>query len=148
VVLVIGQKMSRKNPDLSSIKQYKKTPLCFQSISYGEISIHNLKVIGSAQKRWNNALLQQGSIPLTIDRDATMKIFRIESPDSMDSTFIGLKNILPALSNDKFKQSIKTSFQEIFGIEFINLTPSAEETTLAQELEMNRYLSNQWTFMR
>jgi lipoate-protein ligase A len=141
-------KLSRKNFNASSLNQHKKNPLCFQSTSYGEITINNLKVIGSAQKRWNDALLQQGSIPLTIDRGTIMEIFRIKSPDSIHSTFMGLENILPSLSTDRLKQSIKTSFEEIFDIEFILSSPSSEETTLAQELEMKRYLSKQWNFMR
>jgi lipoate-protein ligase A len=141
-------KLSEKNSDFPAMKQFKKTPLCFQSTSYGEITQNNLKIIGSAQKRWNDALLQQGSIPLTIDMATTMKVFRIKSPDCINSTFIGLKTILPSLSLERLKSAIKSSFQEIFKIDFICSSPSDEEIALAEELEMNRYLSKQWNFMR
>jgi lipoate-protein ligase A len=36
-----------------------RNPLCFRSSSYGEILIENRKVVGSAQKRWKDGLLQQ-----------------------------------------------------------------------------------------
>ncbi len=44
-----------------------RSPLCFQSASFGEITVGGKKIIGSAQRRRRNGFLQQGSIPLNID---------------------------------------------------------------------------------
>ncbi|HEB01824.1 MAG TPA: lipoate--protein ligase family protein, partial [Nitrospirae bacterium] len=50
-------------------------PLCFASASYGEISIGGKKIIGSAQRRCPYGFLQQGSIPLALDRETMSSVF-------------------------------------------------------------------------
>ncbi|HXX58497.1 MAG TPA: lipoate--protein ligase family protein, partial [Thermodesulfovibrionales bacterium] len=44
-----------------------KNPLCFDSLSFAEITLESKKAVGSAQKRWRDGLLQQGSIPYSFD---------------------------------------------------------------------------------
>src|SRR5208337_3647177 len=53
-----------------------RSPLCFQSTSYGELTIEGKKLIGSAQKRWDNGFLQQGSIPFTTDYAMLASVFK------------------------------------------------------------------------
>src|SRR6266496_4232649 len=64
--------------EMSGEDRASKNPLCFHAASFGEITLHNKKVIGSAQKRWNGALLQQGSIPYIIDWDILKKVFGLD----------------------------------------------------------------------
>lgn len=124
-----------------------RSPLCFQSTSYGEITINNKKVIGSAQKRWHDGFLQQGSIPCIIDRDELVKVFRLESPGE-GANIIGLKEILPDLNLKDLKNAIKISFEETFEIRLIPSPPSREEVSLSEELEVEKYLSTHWNFQR
>ena len=126
--------------------RYVRSPLCFQSTSYGEITISNMKVIGSAQKRWTEGLLQQGSIPYHIDKDKMMKIFILKS--SSPEVLKGLKEIIPGLNPADFKNSIKMAFEETFDIKLMPSYPSQEELSLAEELEAKKYLSSQWNFQR
>lgn len=134
-------KMDRRTRHWSS-------PLCFQSSSYGEITINNKKVIGSAQKRWTDGLLQQGSIPYIIDNDEMIKIFRVKSTSEIKEVMMGLKEILPELNPDELKSAIKISFEETFNIKFLPSPPSQEEVSFAEELEAKKYLSPQWNFQR
>jgi len=134
-------KTDRKSPNNSS-------PLCFQSTSYGEISVNDHKVIGSAQKRWPDGLLQQGSIPYIIDKDEVVKVFRLESAHGIREIMNGLKEIIPKLNPDDLKNAIRISFEEIFNIKLIFSPLSKEEISLAGELETQKYLSNQWNFKR
>lgn len=124
---------------------HPRSPLCFQSTSYGEITIGEKKVVGSAQKRWTDGLLQQGSIPFTIDRDEIVKIFRLKSTHGIKETFIGLKEILPELNIDNLSNVIRISFEEIFNTRLIFSSPSQEEVSFAQELEAQKYRSNNYT---
>ena len=135
-----GIMMNRKTLNYSS-------PLCFQSASYGEITISNKKIIGSAQKRWTDGLLQQGSIPYIIDKDEMTRIFRLKSTHVIREAS-GLKEILPDLNPNELKNVIKISFEEIFDTRLIVSAPSQDEVSLAQELEFQKYLSNQWNFKR
>jgi lipoyl(octanoyl) transferase len=125
-----------------------KSPLCFKSISYGEVSVNNNKIIGSAQKRWPDGLLQHGSIPLTFDKDGTRRIFRVRSDNSAMESSEGLIDIFPGLQLDSIKNAIRTSFEETFGVKLILSSPSHEEISLAEEFEARKYLFHDWNFKR
>jgi lipoate-protein ligase A len=130
-------------------KSYRsRSSLCFHTTSYGEITINNKKVIGSAQKRWIDGLLQQGSIPYTVDNDDTVKVFRGEDSRVTKDFIIGLKDIFPDFNPDTFNKILKTSFEETFGIWLIPSPPSPEEISLARELEFQKYLTKEWNYMR
>lgn len=134
-----------RNP---SATRYSRSPLCFQSASFGEITINNKKVVGSAQKRWTDSLLQQGSIPFTIDKDELVRIFRLESTQEVKEAIMGLKDLFPDLNTNDLKNAIRISFEETFDTRLISSSPSREEVSPAQELEAQKYLSYQWTFKR
>jgi lipoyl(octanoyl) transferase len=126
----------------------QKSPLCFQSVSYGEISVSSSKIIGSAQKRWPDGLLQQGSIPFSPDREKSGRVFRIQPPLESDNKAHGLKDIVPDLDPARLKDAIRASFEEMFDVSFVISTPSKEEISLAHELESLKYSSPGWTFHR
>lgn len=134
-----------RNP---SATRHSRSPLCFQSTSFGEITINNKKVVGSAQKRWTDSLLQQGSIPHIIDKDEIVKVFRLKSANGIREAISGLKEILPELNPDELKNAIRISFEETFDVRLISSSPSHEEVSLAQELEAQKYLSYQWNLKR
>lgn len=127
---------------------FSKSPLCFQSISYGEVSVNNNKIIGSAQKRWPDGLLQQGSIPFTIDNEETSRIFRIRSDNTIMESSKGLTDISPELEIGSIKNAIRISFEETFDVKLLLSSPSYEEVSLAEELEARKYLSHEWNFKR
>jgi lipoate-protein ligase A len=136
------------SPQSKIHKPNPHNPLCFQSISYGEVSINNTKVIGSAQKRWADGLLQQGSIPLTTDENEILKLFQRNIVHVRKEPLIGLKQIVPGLSHDELKNALRISFEETFQVTLIRSSPSQEEISLARELEAQKYLADAWTFRR
>lgn len=140
--------VKRKSADSSLRTQDCFSPLCFQSASYGEITINSKKVIGSAQKRWTDGLLQQGSIPYCIDEPEVLKIFRIHSVLDTKGAMAGLTETVPDLSDEKFRNIVKISFEEAFNIEFISSIPSQEEEVLAQELDSEKYRTEKWNFRK
>ncbi len=125
-----------------------KSPLCFQSTSYGEVTIRDKKVIGSAQKRWPDGLLQQGSIPLLVDKDALTDIFGLNLSPGITEPAAGLEEIVPGIDAEKLKEAIRRSFEETFNIRLIPSSPTKEEISLALKLEARKYLSYEWTFKR
>ncbi len=124
------------------------SPLCFQSSSYGEILIESRKVIGSAQKRWDDGLLQQGSIPYRSQDEEAGRIFGAELFPSMKDRSISLREAIPDLDEDHFKETVVYSFEEVFGIRFLRGCPSREELSLARQLEEEKYLQDRWNFRR
>lgn len=141
-------KLRRQPPSESKTGSRSRNPLCFHSASYGEISFHKRKIIGSAQKRWRDGLLQQGSIPAIIAYDEVSIIFRCADPKSLQETMCGLREIVPSLTMDRLKSALRSAFEEVFAIQFNQAPPSAEETKLAEELEAQKYSTHQWNFQR
>lgn len=125
-----------------------RNPLCFKSISYGEISLDNKKLIGSAQKRWSDGFLQQGSIPYAISDEETIRIFNLAPSLYMNDGMICLKRLLPNLSHNRFKKAIKEAFEETFNIRLVRSEISQEEQLLAKELEARKYLAPEWNLQR
>lgn len=125
-----------------------RTALCFRSMSYGEISFQAKKLIGSAQKRWKDGLLQQGSLPYAIDEGNTRNIFNLSPSSLLNDRMIGLREILPALNTEELKKMIQVSFERTFRIRFLCVGPSQEEDHLARELEKRKYRSPHWNLQR
>jgi lipoate-protein ligase A len=125
-----------------------RSPLCFQSSSFGEILIDDKKIVGSAQKRWSDGLLQQGSIPYSFEESLLQGIFRFHDIEGIRAKMICLKNVIPELRDEEFREAVQVSFENVFGIEFILDVPSEKEVALAMELESEKYLSSEWNLCR
>ncbi len=124
------------------------SPLCFQSVSYGEITILGRKVMGSAQKRWKDGFLQQGSIMLTIEGALMKSVFRETEKESIAQTMIGLAEVNPSVNLEDLKEAIVNAFQEVFGVSLIIDNLSRYEKDLADRLREEKYLSPEWTEKR
>ncbi|MDP2158158.1 MAG: biotin/lipoate A/B protein ligase family protein [Nitrospirota bacterium] len=120
-----------------------QNPLCFESSSYGEILLNNRKIVGSAQKRWKDGLLQQGSIPYSSDKEKIGHVFGIQASQTINS-INGLKEILPDFDDQKFRIAVQEAFEEVFGISLPTSHPDRAEHQFAEELEKQKYLQNSW----
>ena len=121
-----------------------KSPLCFQSTSYGEITVQKRKVIGSAQKRWSDTLLQQGCIPFSVDTSTSARVFTHTTDTDRDITDGGLTAIAPGITPFVLKRAMRTAFEETFGVGLNPSAPSLEEQDLAAELEADKYRTDEW----
>jgi lipoate-protein ligase A len=116
------------------------SPLCFQSSSFAEVLIDGRKIVGSAQKRWSDGMLQQGSIPYFWDEREILRIFGIQGQASLKNRTTGLKEVVPDLDETEFKGIVAASFEETFAIRFVLTQPSREEMSLARDLQERKYL--------
>jgi lipoyl(octanoyl) transferase len=124
------------------------SPLCFQTSSLGEILADNRKVIGSAQKRWSDGLLQQGSIPYFHNLEEMCRVFGIDETTAMGARAAGVMEMAPGLSEEEFRGMIREAFEETFDIRFVQSGPSPGEVSLARGLEREKYLQPRWNFHR
>ena len=118
-------------------------PLCFESSSYGEILLNNRKIVGAAQKRWKDGLLQQGSIPYTCDKEKIVHVFG-RKVSHTENSLHGLKEIVPDFDDQNFRKTLHEAFEETFGISLLTSHPDPAEHQLAEELEQRKYLQNSW----
>lgn len=132
-----------------------RNPVCFQALSYGEVSVNGRKVIGSAQKRWPDGLTQQGSIPLTIRHDLLFKVLRFSSPEAEESArsgadqkMAGLRNFKPHLSLPELESAIRKGFEYHFNVTLEPGGLNSHEQDIQGTLYRDRYESGSWNFMR
>lgn len=119
-----------------------RSALCFQSVSYGELTVSGKKIIGSAQKRWPDGFLQQGSIPLSIDACRSAGVFR---KPSTDKDCAGLKSFLGDIEEEPLQRAVIAAFEETFTIRLAEALPLRQETELAARLTEEKYRSRAWT---
>ncbi len=120
------------------------SPFCFSKKEAYDITIGGKKIGGNAQRRKKNFLLQHGSIPLSIHREAIKEVLRSGSIDltgcvSLDELF-GKR-----LEYQQTKYFLKQAFQETFGIEFFELDPTVVRPFWTEILEQ-KYLSREWNY--
>lgn len=139
---------TRLTKNQNSADYTSKNSFCFYSAAYGEVILNNRKIIGSAQKRWKDGLLQQGSIPFSLDEDEIKNVFGISCRADLRTRMLGLREAAPELTLKKFKEIVRAAFEEIFHVEFIHAPLSQEEIRLALELEVRKYQTPEWNFQR
>jgi len=123
---------------------------CFSSISRFEILLNGKKLVGSAQRRFNNFFLQHGSIltgpgykritEYMKNRTLAEKCAHILSEKSID-LFTVLKD---SFSIDRLKVSLKDSLAKKLGVELEVGVPTDTEYTCAQRLINERYGLKGW----
>lgn len=153
--------LERLKIDCSADKEYElpgasisPNPICFESPSNYEITYHGRKLIGSAQARKHNGLLQHGSLPLFGDLKRITRVLNYEDESARQlaarrllerATTIELitGRMLPF---QQVEDSIIEGFSSTLGIQFQNSAPLPDEFTMAQELMDTKYDSANWTF--
>jgi len=132
-----------------------RNPVCFQALSFSEAAVAGRKVIGSAQKRWPDGLMQQGSIPLAIDHSRLYRALRFEREEQRQEalgqagkSMAGLREFRPELTREMLISAIRSGFEESFKVLLDEQTLSRDEDSAAGELLTDRYGSEQWNHRR
>ena len=137
---------------------YKKLPdvhsssACFDAPSLYEITVNGKKIIGSAQKRFQNVFLQHGSIPFTIDSEKLFNCFKFENSELKNRLKNNFKKIATGINQEKGESvSIEKAinafiagFTNKFNIEFFQDDISQIEKKLIDETLYKKYASSEW----
>ena len=127
------------------------SPACFAALSRYELSVAGKKMVGSAQKRAQRALLQHGSIPLWMDRQRLFQCLRVP-PEHRAAlvqaaySTMGAVNEVAArpVSLAALHAALRQGFRTTFGVELIDMPISPEEWRLAQHLRATKYTTDAW----
>lgn len=129
------------------------SPACFSALARYEISAAGKKIVGSAQKRLRNSLLQHGSIPLELDRRRLFQCLRTTSAYQADliqeayATMTAINEIaLSPISPSAIHHALQNELAAAFDIEFIHDTLQAAEQRLATELRTTKYATRTWNY--
>ncbi len=119
--------------------------LCFQSVSYAELTLFGKKLIGSAQRRWSDGFLQQGTLLLYNDNSTNRRIFKEEKTiESM----IGLLDVYPSIRIEDLKESLRRAFEETFSVKMEDSGLTDWEYSLARTLCKEKYSTEDWLHKR
>ena len=131
------------------------SPSCFAAPTFSDILINGKKVVGSAQMRNENGLLQHGSILYNVSVDDIFYCFNMD--EEKKKKLIALsKNKISSLSDeigrsitfDMVENAFRKGMEFIFNEKFIDYELSKEEKILAEKLYKDKYSTDQWNFKR
>ncbi|MEE8356216.1 MAG: lipoate--protein ligase family protein [Anaerolineales bacterium] len=138
---------SGKNPDANS------QPVCFENPSDFEITVEGKKIIGSAQARKKEGILQHGTLPLVGDLSRITQVLHYSTTDQRELAAALLLQKATTVESvlrrevpwEESAQAFKIGFQNALNVVLIesNLVPSEMETS--QQLEQTRFGNPNWT---
>ncbi len=106
-----------------------KSSFCFSQPTKYDLLIHGRKICGSAQRRYRNIILQQGSLILALQ----------PQPRFWDKA-AGLQDFLPRpLALPEFYRAVADSFHDGLGIEFQEGQLNGNEEKMAARLAQTKY---------
>ena len=129
-------------------------PVCFENPSDYEITVHGRKIIGSAQARRLNGVLQHGAIPIKGDltrinqvlhfTDGNEKILANQRLISHAATLAEIQG--RDLPFHDVLTAFEEGFRKTFDLEFTIIAPTEREKSRAEELMATKYANKDWTF--
>lgn len=118
---------------------------CFQVPAPGEVVARGQKLVGSAQVRIGNALLQHGSIILDGDQSELERLNSTAGPIPAPAT---LRSLVGEVSTWDLAEAIAHGLQVAFRGEWNEGEYRSEELEEAEWLEKQRYADDEWTWRR
>lgn len=126
-----------------------RSPLCFSSPSKYEVLAGGKKIIGSAQVRRKGILLQQGSLPLNVNREKIISAMNLTSLGETKcfSKSSGLNEFLgSSVSREVLISMILEGFRESLAMKFVVGSLTDNEMETAKFLQSGKYTCDSWTF--
>ncbi len=128
-------------------------PVCFETPSTYEITVNGKKLIGSAQARKKEGVLQHGSLPLTGDltRICQALIFKDEAAREVAAQRLlaratTIQSVIGVETDwETAAQSLVRGFESQLAIQFQNGVLSPSEEKRAAELVEQKYANPAWT---
>jgi lipoyl(octanoyl) transferase len=133
--------------------QKSSGPVCFEMPSNYEITVGGKKLIGSAQARQKEGVLQHGSLPLFGDLTRITQCLRFSSEEERQSAANRLLKHATTIEMVSRRQVswqetatvFISAFQNHFGLVFEELPLTAQELALADKISREKYANGTWT---
>jgi len=133
---------------------------CFMSNSRYEITMEGKKLIGSAQRRFQDSFIQHGSLPLGSGKFNLADLLSIESLASENkkrrvvkkkleekSTSLG-KILKRKVEYEEVISALKTGFSKFFNAEMVEKELTQKEIGTARVLKQTKYSTEEWNFRK
>jgi lipoate-protein ligase A len=138
------------NADRVAKEDKAKGPVCFEAPSDYEVVGGGKKLVGSAQWRRVDGVLQHGSLPLTGDI-ARVCAYLVDAP-SPAQVRLHAHTLSDALGRDvswdETAEAWRCAFADVLNIRFTEGGLSDDELRCAEELRATKYANDTWTRRR
>jgi lipoate-protein ligase A len=129
-----------------------KGPVCFEVPSNYEITVDGKKLVGSAQARRREGVLQHGSLPLYGDLSRILQVLAFDDEDQRDAAGLRLVQRAATLESiigyppemQAVEQAFIDAFQETLNVDLLLGELSSAEITRAEQLVAEKYSSLEW----
>jgi lipoyl(octanoyl) transferase len=147
----LGLAVCLARPQRSVSARQAPSPACFAALSRYELSVSGKKLVGSAQKRGQYALLQHGSIPLSLDRQRLFQCLRVP-PEQHDAlvqeayaTMIAVHEAATTpIAITDIHAALRHGFAATLAAPMIEGELRPEEWQMACKLYTTKYASTVW----
>ena len=130
-----------------------RNPSCFSSTGRYEVVVEAKKLIGSAQRRLDGAVLQHGSLLTGPGYRNLTKYLRqdtrtalVEESTNRVTTLLEILGYTPSFN--RIADALYLGFKETFGCQLIKGQLTKEEQAVTQRLIEERYDKNEWNVAR
>jgi lipoyl(octanoyl) transferase len=127
------------------------SPLCFEASAQYEVLVKGKKILGSAQTRRKGVLLQQGALPLSLDRDKMLQCFNEDShaaPGEGEAVKGLLDYTALPLEENTLIEAFVRGFHRALAVPVMEGALEEGELQEARHLEKNRYSNDDWNYRR
>ena len=149
-LLGVGAELVDKRPAPPTDDAPAKTGLptvCFAKASRCDMVVDGRKIVGSAQVRRQGAILQHGSVPMTIDMAAHGAVMPgvAGKPEELSGAACGVADALGRpIAFEELCEAIVEGFREALEVTFTRGDLSASEQQQAAQLYREKYLTERW----
>lgn len=141
-----GEKSEIHHSDFKSI--------CFSVPSQYEVQVEGKKIVGSAQVRKREIVLQHGSLLIELDRDKLFSVFNFPSVQVRERfktrfNATSLEEILKRKVNfSELSEILPRGFEEEFGARLVEGKLTEQEEKISKDLLENKYSTYEWNYER
>lgn len=138
------------------LKDKQKGPVCFEVASHYEITVEERKLIGSAQVRRKEGILQHGTLPLFGDVARICDALAFESDAERQDAKIKVRERAVSLADvmdmppswDTAARAVERGFCEEFDLDIYRGELSLDELQRAEALIEEQFANPEWTNKR
>jgi lipoate-protein ligase A len=142
-ILGVGNEISQPGSD-EGIQKMPRSHSCFSSTSIHEITVSGRKIIGSAQRRWSDIFLQQGSIII----ERSPGFFMLDRATERDHSISIFESLGRRVEPGELRDAMICAFSKELGIEFKEDSLTDDEWRLARRLYLEKYTRDEWNMDR
>jgi len=138
----------------SEIRHSDFKSICFSVPSQYEVQIEGKKIVGSAQVRKREIVLQHGSLLIELEKDKLFSVFNFPSAqirERLKTRFkaTSLEEILKKKINfSELSEILPRGFEEEFGVKLTEGKLTEQEEKIFKELLENKYSTYEWNYER